>query len=57
MPVPLGFERFLEWDVAGFRLIAMSRQCPDSLLIFRALQAFVWAPFSFLPFVRGGREG
>jgi hypothetical protein len=23
----------------------------------RALQAFVWAPFSFLPFVRGGQVG
>jgi hypothetical protein len=22
-----------------------------------ALQAFVWAPFRFLPFVRGGKEG
>ena len=24
---------------------------------FTALQAFVWAPFSFLPLVRGGEEG
>ena len=36
MPVPLGFERFLEWDVAGFRLIAMSLQNGffDSLMPF-----------------------
>ena len=26
-------------------------------LLEKALQAFVWAPFSFLPFVRGGTEG
>lgn len=36
MPVPLGFERFLEWDVAGFRLIAISLQNGffDSLMPF-----------------------
>jgi len=26
-------------------------------VLFMALQAFVWAPFRFLSFERGGREG
>jgi len=28
-----------------------------SLALNVALETFVWAPFRFLPFVRGGREG